>query len=42
MGQFGNPAIGVYAFLCVPRRTRLLGIGLMIHIVLDLIDCLMM
>lgn len=36
------PAIGIYALLCVPRRTRLLGIGLVIHIVLDWIDCLMM
>lgn len=36
------PAIGIYALLCVPRRTRLLGIGLVIHIVLDWIDCLML
>src|SRR5690606_10897051 len=36
------PAIGIYALLCVPRRSRLLGIGLVIHIVLDWIDCLMM
>lgn len=36
------PAIGVYALLSVPRRTRLLGIGLVIHIVLDFVDCLMM
>jgi hypothetical protein len=31
-----------YALLCVPRRTRLLGVGLLIHISLDAIDCLMM
>jgi hypothetical protein len=29
----------VYAGLCVPKKTRLVGIGLMIHIVLDAIDC---
>ncbi len=33
------PAIAVYAGLCVPRKTRLFGIGLIIHIVLDAIDC---
>ena len=33
------PAIAVYAGLCVPKRTRLFGIGLIIHIVLDAIDC---
>jgi hypothetical protein len=33
------PAIAVYAGLCVPKKTRLFGIGLMIHIVLDAIDC---
>lgn len=36
------PAIFLYALLCLPRRTRLFGVGLMIHISLDAIDCLMM
>ena len=33
------PAIGVYIILLLPERTRLFGIGLMIHILLDLLDC---
>jgi len=33
------PAIAVYAGLCVPKKTRLFGIGLLVHIVLDAIDC---
>lgn len=36
------PAIVVYALLCLHLRTRLLGIGLLIHIGLDAIDCLLM
>jgi len=32
-------AIAAYAFLTVPRRTRLVGIGLMIHMALDALDC---
>jgi len=36
------PAIAVYAGLCVPKKTRLFGIGLMIHIVLDAMDCWLM
>lgn len=36
------PAIAVYAGLAVPRKTRWFGIGLLIHIALDGIDCLMM
>lgn len=36
------PAIAVYAGLTAPRRTRLLGIGLLVHIALDAIDCLWM
>ncbi|MBF6024874.1 DUF6122 family protein [Lysobacter niastensis] len=36
------PAILAYGLLCLPRRTRLLGLGLLIHIGLDAIDCLMM
>lgn len=36
------PAIVVYGALVVPRRTRLFGIGLLIHIGLDAIDCMFM
>lgn len=36
------PATLAYALLCLPRRTRLLGIGLLVHIGLDAIDCLLM
>jgi hypothetical protein len=33
------PAIVVYGALAVPARTRLLGIGLLVHIALDALDC---
>ncbi|MEO6227871.1 MAG: DUF6122 family protein [Thermomonas sp.] len=36
------PAIFVYGFLGLWRRTRLLGLGLLIHIGLDALDCLLM
>lgn len=36
------PAIFGYGLLCLPRRTRLLGTGLLVHIGLDAIDCLLM
>ena len=36
------PAIAAYAALLMPARTRLVAIGLLIHIVLDGIDCLRM
>ena len=36
------PAIAAYGALTIARPTRLLGIGLLIHIVLDLIDCVWM
>ena len=36
------PAIMAYALLTVPRRTRPLGVGLLIHIGLDALDCLVM
>ena len=32
-------AIAVYALLVVPSKTRLVGVGLMIHIALDAVDC---
>lgn len=37
-----TPAIALYALLLVPRRTRPLGLGLLIHIALDAIDCVWM
>ncbi|WP_411834707.1 DUF6122 family protein [Pseudoxanthomonas mexicana] len=36
------PAIAAYGALALPRRTRWFGIGLLIHIALDGIDCLLM
>ena len=36
------PAVAVYAGLLVPQRTRLFGIGLLLHIALDAIDCIWM
>lgn len=36
------PAIVVYSLLLLPRRTRLIGFGLIIHIALDSIDCALM
>jgi len=36
------PAIAAYGALVVPRRTRWLGIGLLIHVALDGLDCLLM
>ncbi len=35
-------AIGIYLVLMLPKKTRIIGIGLVIHIVLDAIDCTMM
>lgn len=32
-------AIAVYFVLCFPRQTRYVGIGLMIHMALDSLDC---
>lgn len=36
------PAIAVYAGMVLPRRTRWLGTGLLVHIALDGLDCLLM
>jgi hypothetical protein len=36
------PAIAVYLLLTIPRKTRLVGLGLVIHMALDAVDCLMM
>ena len=33
------PAIAAYVFLTVPRATRLVGLGLLIHMALDAVDC---
>ena len=32
-------AIGVYSLMLVFKKTRLIGIGLLIHIIADLVDC---
>jgi hypothetical protein len=36
------PAIAVYAAMTIPRPTRLVGLGLIIHMALDGLDCLML
>ena len=36
------PAIGVYVVLAVITRTRVAGIGLLIHMALDGVDCIWM
>jgi hypothetical protein len=36
------PAIAVYALLVVIPKTRLVGFGLLIHIILDGLDCVLM
>jgi hypothetical protein len=36
------PAIVVYALLTIPRPTRLVGVGLVIHMALDALDCVLM
>lgn len=35
-------AIGLYLALLFPQKTRIVAVGLLIHIVLDGIDCFMM
>lgn len=35
-------AIIVYVLLLIPKKTRLIGLGLVIHIIADAVDCLMM
>ncbi len=35
-------AIGAYAVFLVPRKTRVISIGLLVHMLLDGIDCAMM
>jgi hypothetical protein len=36
------PAIAVYVLMTIPRPTRLVGLGLVIHMALDGLDCLFM
>jgi hypothetical protein len=36
------PAIAGYALLTIPGATRLLGLGLVIHMALDAVDCWLM
>ena len=36
------PAVLLYAVLLLPARTRLIGIGLLVHMGLDSIDCIWM
>jgi hypothetical protein len=36
------PAIAVYAALLIPARTRVIAIGLLIHMALDTVDCVWM
>ncbi len=35
-------AIGIYILLLVPKKTRLIGLGLVCHIIADSADCLLM
>lgn len=36
------PMVAVYLALTVPRPTRLVGLGLLLHMGLDALDCLLM
>jgi hypothetical protein len=36
------PAIVAYGALTLPKRTRLFAIGLLIHVALDAVDCVLM
>jgi len=38
----GPVAIALYALLLLPRRTRVLAVGLLVHIGLDSLDCALM
>lgn len=35
-------AIGLYVLLLIPKKTRLVSIGLVIHIIADSVDCALM
>lgn len=32
----------IYVALCIPKKTRVIGLGLVIHMILDGVDCAMM
>jgi hypothetical protein len=34
-------AMAAYVLLLVPRRTRVVGVGVMVHMLLDAMDCLL-
>ena len=36
------PAIAAYVLMLAPKRTRVLAVGLLIHIALDGMDCMLM
>ena len=36
------PAIAAYVLLLIPRRSQLLALGLVIHMALDALDCVLM
>jgi hypothetical protein len=35
-------AIGAYVLLLIPGKTRVIAVGLLVHMMLDSIDCIMM
>lgn len=35
-------AMAIYLMLCIPKATRIIGLGLVIHILADSTDCLLM
>jgi hypothetical protein len=35
-------AIAIYFLFIIPKKTRLIGLGLVIHIIADKVDCLLM
>ncbi|TNJ46114.1 hypothetical protein KFZ70_08930 [Tamlana fucoidanivorans] len=35
-------ALLIYLLLCLPKKTRLFGLGLVIHLISDTVDCAMM
>lgn len=35
-------AIALYVLLLIPKKTRLIGLGLVIHIIADTVDCSLM
>lgn len=35
-------AIALYVLLLIPKKTRLVGLGLVIHIIADTVDCALM